>query len=203
MVLPERPLIAGATRRFGRLHGEPVHGQRAVLERECHLPVELLQQLFQIRMNLLAIRAFVIRELDQCYGSAARAPHHSTVEGNLRRWRRQRNEDAVLVTQVFEILGAGFAYPELVNVAQNLIPHRGERLFSAHTLVIHFQLIRRGIRNMADDVALDQLFHGEMFGLRLFSVGSVIWLTMSRWTNCSTERCSACAFSSSNCSSMN
>ena len=102
LVLPELPLLLGRDGRFRRQPRVGVLRQRVVLEVDANLLAELVEDLPQHRLEPLAVRAFVVRKLDERDPRAGVAFHR-----RLRHVDELRVGRAVALLQRFADLGLG------------------------------------------------------------------------------------------------
>src|SRR2546422_1777691 len=96
--LPEPALLASAPGCLGGLLSLALHREREVLEGHGHLAGEFFQESFEVRMDSLAIGAFVVREFDHEDGSVSWAARRRVSELYLDRGRGQSDTHVCLAT---------------------------------------------------------------------------------------------------------
>src|SRR5262245_245231 len=80
MVLPEVPVLPGATGSLGGGPGVLVVGQREILVDEAYLARKLRQDLAQHLLDPLAERSLVVGELDDCHRRRRRSSAHDRTD---------------------------------------------------------------------------------------------------------------------------
>lgn len=163
---PELTLCPRTPRSFGRLLRIGVHGQWKVFEGKGQLAPELLLQLGEVRVDLLAVGTLVVGKFDQHDGRPHVAANGGVAQVNGSLGWSQANDDFGLAAQVCQILGTGPFLARFANVVQDLPPDRFIRLVAFQTFVIHAQLVIGGVSDFGVHLAFQQLIDLEVLTFR-------------------------------------